>query len=160
MTLTPYEVASSLAYLLTGSLPDDQLLAAADANALATPQQLDAQVSRLLQDRRAPDALAAFFTGWLGLDRVRTIVKDDTVLKLAPTLRDAMAGETRAFLLDAFNRDAPVGELFSATQTFVNDELAAYYGVTAGAPAPGAGFVKTSLGAARKDTGLLAQASI
>jgi hypothetical protein len=160
VALTPYEVATSISYLLTGSVPDDQLLAAADANMLSTPQQIDQQVNRLLSDRRAPDALATFFSGWLGLDRVGTIVKDDTVFKLTQSLRDAMAGESRAFLLDAFNRNAPVSELFTAKETFVNADLAAHYGVTSGAPAAGAGFVKMSLGAARKDTGLLAQAAI
>ncbi|HVZ71550.1 MAG TPA: DUF1592 domain-containing protein [Polyangia bacterium] len=157
--LTPYEIASSLSYLLTGSTPDDQLLQAADQNQLSNAQQIDQQVQRLLSDRRAPDTLAAFFTGWLGLDRVQSIVKDDTVFKLDQSLRDSMSGETRAFVLDAFNSDASVGSLFTAKQTFLDSNLAAYYGVTNGAPSQGAGFVKTSVGGPR-DTGLLAQASI
>jgi hypothetical protein len=161
VTLTPYEIASQLSYLLTGSLPDDQLMQAADMNQLQTPQQLDQQVGRLLQDRRAPDALAGFFSGWLGLDRVQTSVKDDTVFKLPQTLRDSMFGETRAFLLDAFNSNAPVGALFSAKDTFLNAELATYYGVTSGAPAQGAGFQKvTGGGGAKRDGGLLGQGAI
>lgn len=142
VTLTQHEIATQLSYLLTGSLPDDQLLQAADQNQLSTTQQIDQQVSRLLQDRRAPDALAGFFAGWLGYDRVQTIVKDDNVLKLSTSLRDAMAGETRSFLLDAFNRNAPVGELFTTKGTYNNGELSAHYG---GGP---------------RDVGLLSQASI
>jgi hypothetical protein len=140
--LTQHEIASELSYLLTGSLPDDQLMQAADQGQLSTTQQLDQQVQRLLQDRRAPDALAGFFAGWLGFDRVQTVVKDDNVLKLSTSLRDAMAGETKAFLLDAFNRNAPVGDLFTTTGTFNNGELSAHYG---GAP---------------RDKGVLAHASI
>ena len=39
VALTPYEIASSLSYLLIGSMPDDQLMAAADAGSLSTPHR-------------------------------------------------------------------------------------------------------------------------
>jgi hypothetical protein len=54
-----------------------------------------------------------------------------------------------------------VGALFSAKDTFLNAELATYYGVTSGAPAQGAGFQKVvGGGGAKRDGGLLAQGAI
>jgi hypothetical protein len=81
---------------------------------------------------------------------------------LAPTLKAAMAGETRAFLLDAFTRNAPVSELFSAKHSFLNQDLANYYGVY---PSDGtqlqSTFSKVTYGpGARRDPGLLGQASL
>ena len=159
--LTPYEIASSLSYLVTGSMPDDQLLAAANAGQLATPQQIDQQVTRLLQDPRAPDAVMGFMTGWLGLDRLDTVVKDDTFFKPSPTLKASMAGETRAFLLDAFNTNMPVSSLFTATYSFFNQELGQFYGIY---PNDGtqldSSFKKVMLPASQRDAGLLAQGSV
>lgn len=161
VNLTPYEVASSLSYLLTGSMPDDQLLAAADAGQLSTPEQIDQQVTRLLQDPRAPDALMGFMTGWLGLDRLDTVVKDDTFYKPSATLKASMAGETRAFLLDAFNNDMPASSLFTAPYSFFNQELGQFYGIY---PSDGTqlddSFKKVMLPTGQRDPGLLAQGSI
>jgi hypothetical protein len=161
VSLTPYEVASSLSYLLTGSMPDAQLLAAADQGQLATQQQLDQQASRLLQDPRAPDAVMTFMTGWLGLDRVSTVVKDNTVYTPSPTLTASMAGETRAFLLDAFTNNLPVSSLFTAKYSFFNQELAQYYGIyPSDGTQLGASFSKVTLMPNQRDPGLLAQGSI
>ena len=160
--LTPYEIASSLSYLLTGSMPDDQLLAAADAGQLSTPQQIDQQAARLLQDPRAPDATMAFMTGWLGLDRLDTVVKDDTYYMPSPTLKASMAGETRAFLLDAFNNNLPVSSLFTAPYSFFNQELAQFYGVypNDGTQLDAMSFTKVSLPLGQRDPGVLAQGSV
>ena len=161
VTLTPYEVASSLSYLLTGSMPDEPLSSAADAGQLATQQQLDQQASRLLQDPRAPDAVMAFMTGWLGLDRVGTVVKDTTVYMPSPTLTASMAGETRAFLLDAFTNNLPVSSLFTANYSFFNQELAQYYGIyPSDGTQLGASFSKVTLMPNQRDAGLLSQGSI
>jgi len=161
VSLTPDEVASSLSYLLTGSMPDEALLAAASAGQLSTPQQIDQQMTRLLQDPRAPDALMGFLTGWLGLDRLETVVKDDTFYKPSATLKAAMAGETRAFLLDAFTSNLPVSSLFTAPYSFFNQELGQFYGIY---PNDGtqldATFKKVMLPTGQRDPGLLAQGSI
>ena len=51
--LTPYEVASRLSYFLWSSMPDEELLGAAEANRLDTPSSLAAEVTRMLQDPAA-----------------------------------------------------------------------------------------------------------
>ena len=48
--LTPYELASSLSYMLTNGPPDDQLIASADQGRLTTTADLDREAARLLSD--------------------------------------------------------------------------------------------------------------
>ena len=155
--LTPYEIASSLSYLLIGSMPDDALIAAADAGQLATPAQLDAQAARLLQDPRSQKAVADFMTGWLGLDRVLTIVKDSSVYgALTDSLRTSMYNETRALLVDSFTSGGTFAGALTANYSFLDSSLAQYYGVAGG----GATATKTTLPAGTRDAGLLAHGSI
>jgi hypothetical protein len=155
--LTPHEVAASLSYLLIGSMPDDALFAAADANQLATAAQLDAQAKRLLADPRAQTAVADFMTGWLGLDRVLTTVKDASVYSaLTSALRASMYNESRALLVDTFTSGLSFGDALTANYSFLDTGLAQYYGV----PGGGATATKVMLPAGVRDKGLLAHGAI
>ncbi|HEX2669510.1 MAG TPA: DUF1592 domain-containing protein [Polyangiaceae bacterium] len=166
--LTPYEVASSLSYLLTGSMPDDTLLKAADAVSAGDKNGLTNlvkdQAARLLApsgaDPLAPaaqDALMNFMSGWLGLDRLYTNVKDANALTDAQ--RADMATETKKFILDIWGASSgnTVGDLFSANYTFMNQNLASYYGVNPSGVSSSFGKVTLSSG---RDPGILGQASI
>jgi Protein of unknown function (DUF1592)/Protein of unknown function (DUF1588)/Protein of unknown function (DUF1595)/Protein of unknown function (DUF1587)/Protein of unknown function (DUF1585) len=73
--LGPYELASRLSYLLWGSMPDDALLAAAAANALRTPEQIKAQVTRMLTDARARQGVVQFVRDWLGTAKANVLLK-------------------------------------------------------------------------------------
>jgi hypothetical protein len=169
VTLTPYEVASSLSYLLTGTAPDDTLLQAADAvpagNGDALTKMVDEQAARLLApvngelSGAAQDALMGFMSGWLGLDRLYTNVKDDKVQPLSDAQRADMAMETRKFILDIWGAATgnTVGDLFSANHSFWNQSLAGYYGVTVDGLSDS--FSRVTLPSGR-DGGLLGQASI
>lgn len=123
--LTAYEVASSLSYLLTGSTPDDTLLSAAESlqgsNATALANMVEAQAQRLLGPSGAgslpapaQDAVMNFMSGWLGLDRLYTNVKDTTQQELTDAQRADMAAETKKFILDIFSGSTnnAVGNLF------------------------------------------------
>jgi hypothetical protein len=157
--LTPYEVASSLSYLITGSMPDDALMAAADAGALSTPDQLDQQVTRLLGDARAQDAAMQFVAGWLGVDRVLTAVKDMTVYgALDDGLRQSMYAESRALVIDTmFTQHGTLRDLLTADHTFLDQRLAGFYGL----PANGGGAsVRVPLTAAQRDFGILAHGAV
>jgi len=168
--LTPYEVANSLSYLLTGSMPDDTLLKAADAlpsnDAGALTKMVDEQAARLLapsgEDPLPPAAQTAlmnFMSGWLGLDRLYTNVKDDKVQTLSDQLRADMATETKKFILDIWGASTgnTVGDLFGANYTFLNQNLANYYKVSGNGLS--SSFSKVPLSGSREG-GILAQASI
>ena len=162
ITLTPYEVASSLSYLLTGSAPDATLLAAADSVAggnLSISDMVDQQSQRLLADPRSQDMLMDFMTSWLGLEKLYTTVKDDSVYMLTDTLRGEMASETRGLIVDTFQSGGTFSDLLTADHSFLNSDLAQFYGFdTAGL---GTAFTRVSYpGSTSRDGGILAHASI
>lgn len=159
--LTPYEVATSLSYLLTGSMPDSQLMTAADSwSTPPTQSQLDSQLNRLISGSAAQTAVMNFMTGWLGLNRLYTNAKDNTVYMLTDAQRADMMSETTNLIVDTFNNGGSVGDLFSADHSFLNQELAQFYGVsTNGLSASTFSKVSYPTGGPR-DRGILAHGSI
>ncbi len=122
--LDGYEVATRLSYLLSGSTPDDALLAAAEAGALASPDDRAAHAARILALPRARAHVDRFHAMWLGYDR----------LSVAPDLAQRMRAETAALLgRVVFDEQRSWLDLFTATETYVDDVLAAHYGL----PPPG-----------------------
>ena len=159
--LTPYEVATSLSYLLTGNTPDDNLLSAADSwSTPPTQAQVDAQVDRLLSPGPAlQTALMGFFTGWLGLDRLATTAKDNNIFMLTDALRADMMSETTNLVVDTFTSGGSVGDLFSADHSFLNKNLATFYGISTNNL--GTSFSRVSYPfPGPRDRGILAHASI
>jgi hypothetical protein len=162
--LTAYEAANSLAYLLTGTAPDTQLMQAADSAQNGGPDQIrqmiNQQAERLLSSANAETALMNFMTGWLGLDRLTTAVKDDKVLNLTDELRADMAAETRAFIVDVFksSMNGHVSDLFTANYAFLNANLAKHYGIDP--QSLSTSFQRVPLDSSKRDGGILAQASI
>jgi hypothetical protein len=162
--LTPYEVATELSYLLTSNTPDETLLAAADsvaAGSLTLDAMVEQQTARLLTSGSAgsENAVMGFMSGWLGLDRLYTTAKDDTVFAMPATLRDAMATEAQRLIVEAFNGTGSVGTLLASDHTFLNKDLADFYGF----PSSGLGADFTSVpitDSSPRDGGLLATGAI
>ncbi|RYF12342.1 MAG: DUF1588 domain-containing protein, partial [Deltaproteobacteria bacterium] len=74
-----------------------------------------------------------------------------------PAIKAAMLTETQLFLEDYLLGDEPISGLLTARTTYVNDTLAAYYGL----PAPGsAQFARVALPDNSKRIGLLGQGSV
>ncbi|MBC7467204.1 MAG: DUF1592 domain-containing protein [Bdellovibrio sp.] len=63
--LTPYEVAARISYGIADAPPDQTLYAAAAANQLATQNQVEQQVDRLLNTPEAKTKIRNFFIFWL-----------------------------------------------------------------------------------------------
>jgi hypothetical protein len=129
--LTPYEVASELSFFLTGTMPDDELLAAADEGRLSTPDDLRSQGARLLQTSGARANLRQFFHQWLATNRLSTLTKDPAVY---PAFDAALAASMSAEL-DLFfdgvlwNGSGTLRELFTTNASFADQRLGALYGV-------------------------------
>lgn len=159
VTLTPHEIASELSYLFWGTMPDDELFAAADSGALSTPAEIAAQAERLLQDPKSDAVLARFVEQWLLVGNVVHVPKDNTVYPgFTPDIRAAMLAETRALFLRVVRGETPtLPALLTADRTFVSPALADLYGLQ-GTPAPD-GLLEVSLaGTERK--GILTQGSV
>jgi hypothetical protein len=157
--LTHHEIASRLSYMLWGTMPDDELFAAADAGKLGTKEEVAAQARRMLDDPRAHQAVANFHAQWLGLTHLDNVNKDPkTYPRYNEELRPLWRQETLAFLDDViFQGDGKVSTLFTAPYTMMNADLAAFYDVEGGPS--GDAFEKVSLDP-EKHAGFLTQASI
>ncbi|HWB74339.1 MAG TPA: DUF1592 domain-containing protein, partial [Nannocystaceae bacterium] len=135
--LDGYEIATRLAYFLWGTTPDDALLDAAATGALDDAEGVAAMTETMLGDPRAKGTMAIFGEQWLRAD---TIVGQSRDAEQFPewneSLQHAMVDELELRLDDAmWAEGADVLSLFTSTRGYVNDELAAIYGVTA----PGGG---------------------
>jgi hypothetical protein len=126
--LTPYELASSLSYLLTEAPPDDALVEAALAGTLASPEGRAEQARRLLGAAGQARALRVV-REWLGLDRLEVTAKDSNVYPEFETIKTSMLAETDAFINEVvFASTGTVGELLSADWTVADAPLTAFYG--------------------------------
>ncbi len=137
--LTGYEIASRLSYLLWDTMPDDTLLAAAEAGALLQRGGLRAQAERMLADPRAEGMIQDFMWSWLQLDggqlhhALEQTDKDPELFpEYGPALQSAMRTEIEALVNDVyFGETGPSFEaLLLSNRAYVNASLAALYGVS------------------------------
>ena len=126
--LNEYELASRLAFFIWSSGPDDRLLNLAAKGTLR--KQLEAEVRRMLADPKAESLVRNFSGQWLQL-RDLDIVRPDKNLFPAYTteLRDYMRQETEMLFADVLRGNRPLTELLTARYSFVNEPLAALYGL-------------------------------
>lgn len=129
--LTPYEVASALAYFVWAGPPDRALLDAASSGRFNGEQAFVEQTERLLQDARAKRSLRWFFLQWLDLGAPEGLVKGAEVAPNATVdLAARMIAETTRFVEHVlWSGDGRFDTLLLSPLTFVDSELAPLYGV-------------------------------
>jgi hypothetical protein len=123
VTLTPYELASTMSYLLTAGPPDATLLQAAANGGLASPDDLETQARRLLASPGATPRLVRLVREWLGIDSIGQIAKDMNWYPDFSSLNAAaiMDDETTSFITEVLNvNSGTVGELLNAGYTVIN----------------------------------------
>jgi hypothetical protein len=153
--LDPYEKATLLAYSLTGTTPDDALLDAAATGELDTEAGVRAEAQRLLADPRAQDLAGTFAVEWLGVERIVGADKNATDFpEFDAGLQTSMLDETRRTVARAMT-SGRYADLFVGGTTFVDQKLAALYGIASA----GDGFVEVATPDVRR-AGLLGQASV
>jgi hypothetical protein len=124
------ELASRLSFFLWSSIPDDELLAAAERGTLSKPAELERQVRRMIADPRA-DAFVANFAGqWLYLRNLEAVIPVQSIFpNFDDTLREGLRRETELFFASVLREDRSVLELLDADYTFVNERVARHYGI-------------------------------
>ncbi len=129
--VSAHELAARLSYFLWSSLPDDRLRQAAANGSLLEPGRLTAEVKRMLADPRAEALAREFAAQWLRFRGFATKAPPDreSYPELTPDLQADMEREAVAFLADMICTDRPLRELFTAGHTFLNERLAAHYGI-------------------------------
>jgi hypothetical protein len=128
--LSDVELATRLSYFLWSSMPDDELLALAELNKLHEPAVLDAQVKRMMADKKA-EAFAENFAGqWLEVRNLDSITPDPQKFPAwTPELKEDLRTETRLFFGYVLGENRPISEFIDAKYTFLNESLAKYYGI-------------------------------
>lgn len=128
--LDDFELASRLSYFLWGSSPDDILLDTAAHGQLRTPAVLERQVKRMLADPRADSLSTHFAAQWLRLTGLADVHPEPTIFPdFTRNLATSMRREVELGFAHIVREDRPLTELLTADYTFVNDVLAAHYGM-------------------------------
>lgn len=140
--LDDWELASRLSFALWDSTPDEALLTAAAAGELRTEAGLRAQAERLVGDPRAASVNWDFHRALLDLDRYANIAPDPVSHPgVTNQLPQSAREETRRVIEEAFASGSGWKDLLTTSETWVDAELAALYGVEG----PSSGFAKVSL---------------
>jgi hypothetical protein len=156
---TDFEMASRLAAVLWDSVPDDSLLDAAESGSLATADGVRAAAERLLADPKAERSIVVFARELLGLSHLDEAQKDDTLFPTwRESLKQAMAEELERRVVDmVFVSKGDFLSLYDDRKTFVNDDLAQFYGLpTTGQP----GFHAAEFPPESKRAGLLGAGAV
>ena len=167
-----FELASRLSYFLWSGMPDDELFKLAGEKKLSA--NLEAQVRRMLKDPKSIALVDNFATQWLNLSQLQTHAPDAKLFpKFDKELREAMLGESRAFLHHLIREERSLLDLIDSDYTFLNGRLGQHYGVAdtlgnrpgpnpaikGGSPIPRDLFVPVQLQGTERG-GLLTHASI
>ena len=128
--LTDAELASQLAWLVSGGPPDDELIAVAAAGQLRSAAEREPQMWRLLTHSDARELYRRFVEEWLGISRLRGLAKSTTVAPDFTRLREAMLQETEAFVDEVVaSRHGSLAALLSGSFSSVPAELSELYGI-------------------------------
>ena len=128
--LSSMELASRLSFFLWSTIPDDELLTVAEQGKLTDPKVLEQQVRRMLADPRANTLVTNFAFEWLKVRDMASLEPDPyTYPAFNAPLREALRREMELFLQSVFREDRSVVDLLNANYTFVNERLAAHYGI-------------------------------
>jgi cytochrome c553 len=158
--LDDHALAARLSYFLWNSPPDAELRGLADAGKLRDPATLRAQTERMLSDPRSGRFVEAFLDYWLDLRKMQATSPDAALYPdyyLDDLLADSAEEETRRFFAELVRADLPARTVVASDFAFLNDRLAAHYGLPA---VGGIALRKTKLPAGSVRGGLLTQAAV
>ncbi len=153
-----HEMAVRLSYFLWSTMPDDELFAAADRGELSDPAGLDRQITRMLADPRARTLTDGFGAQWLQLGKLNN-ARPST--EFFPMFTNKLKGEMREEAITFFDKlreeDRPITDLLDSDYTYLNDDLAAHYGI---AGVKGSKFVRVALKPEDHRGGLLGMGAV
>ena len=129
-SLDDFQFAARLSYFLWSSMPDEELFQVAAQRRLRDPEILRAQIHRMLLDPKSRALVENFGGQWLQTRNLDNLQPDPSKFpQFTNELRRDMQQETRLFLQSIIRDERPVSDFLSANYTFLNQRLAAFYGV-------------------------------
>jgi len=173
-TLTPYEVATQLAFTFLGSIPDQVLEAAAadpGPNGLGSASGISSQVDRLLKLPAVQQNLTTIVAGWFNIGQLFLKTHDTSFLASLSAadqmdqtgVQSDLYNSAQQLISDVlWTKSGRVTDLLSTPKGYFNSRLAALYpGVTFpnGAPTSVTMFVEGTWPDAQQRVGLLTDPS-
>ena len=129
--VTDHELASRLSYFLWGSLPDDELLKAADEGNLSDSRILQEQFKRMLgsqNSRKVRNFSQNFVEQWLGTRALgREFKPDKSIRGYDSELEGGMKYEPVFFFHEILTENRSLLDLLKADYTYANRRLARHY---------------------------------
>jgi hypothetical protein len=125
--LTPHELATRLAFLVTDAPPDAELLARADDGTLAQIAVLEAQATRLLARPEAAAVVSRFITEWLRIDLLDGLPDNDPTLP-APLRAEYLAQADQLVRRTLSPTSGSVRDLFRTTSMPLGPQTDDLYG--------------------------------
>ena len=129
--LSGFEVATRLSFMLAGTSPDAQLLAAARDGVLATPEGIATQARRLVAAPAFEERALSFHERWMQIDELGSLTKDATAFpSFSPALVSSMRAEAERFVRSVtLEGSGTVSALLTSRFGFVDQNLATLYGL-------------------------------
>jgi hypothetical protein len=155
--LDSYAIAARLSFFLWSTIPDAELNRLAEEGKLDNPEVIAEQARRMLKHPKAHALVENFAGQWLELRLLASAAPDpDMFPTFDQSLRNAMIEETSLYFEELMKNDGSILELIDSDYTYVNEQLAAHYGI---AGVMGDQFRRVSLRDDRRG-GILTHASI
>ncbi|HKO51947.1 MAG TPA: DUF1592 domain-containing protein, partial [Polyangiaceae bacterium] len=131
--LTSFEAAARLSFLLWGTVPDDELNAAADNDQLTSKEQIAEQARRMLKSDKVEPAVARFHQAYLGIETsshwLNNKEHDPKFTKYTAATYAPLLGEMDSFFKELVFKGGTLNDLFLSNVAFVTRDTAAVYGL-------------------------------
>ena len=111
-------------------MPDDELFRLASDGSLQKPDVLEAQIRRMLRDKKSRALVDNFAVQWLNLAQLDAARPSRKIFQdYDRDLRDSMRRETELFFESIVHEDRSILELLNGKYTFLDGRLAKLYGI-------------------------------
>jgi mono/diheme cytochrome c family protein len=156
--LGDFALASRLSYFLWSTMPDEELLALAEAGKLSQPAVLRGQVKRMLNHSKAEAFTVNFVGQWLGLRDI-DFTEPSHILypEFDHLLKVSMVRETELFFTELLKNDLSLTNFVGSDFSMLNERLAEHYGIPG---VEGNTFRKVKLPPGSHRGGVLTMASV
>jgi hypothetical protein len=139
-------------------MPDEELFHLALSHRLRDPDVVRAQIHRMLLDPKSRALVDNFGGQWLQTRDLESIQPDPAKFpQFDDALRRNMQRETELFFQSIIRDDRPIADFLAANYTFLNQRLAAFYGIPG---VEGNKFRRVDLPPDSHRGGILTQASV
>ena len=157
VSASQYALASKLSYFLWSSMPDEELMRAAETGTLRNPGVLNTHARRMLVDRKAWSFVENFAGQWLEIRRLESAQPDrERFPDFDEYLRVSMLKETELFFQYVMQEDRSILDFIDGPYSFLNERLARHYGIPG---VKGSEFRRVDLSGIGR-SGILTQASV